>query len=264
MYPGPIIDVHTHLALDDGMVVLDAPHRVDDYRASIEPLDVRAAGALAMAPAGDLDRTRTQNNLVLQLADADELFYAVPSVHPRDGDLALEEIDRVAAAGAKCLKLHPNTQDFDVADDAVASVVQRAADRGLPVLFDAWSPFDRDQPGKFVRLAMAVPEARLLLAHAHGPDFASLLVYEVLSRYPWWPRNVWIDISATANLLAGGPFAEQFSWVCQKVGLDRIVFGSDYPLDDPVAATVAVSSLGFDEAGLGAVMHDNARALLGV
>lgn len=264
MYRGPIIDVHTHLALDDAMVVLAEPHRVEDYRSRIDSLDVRAAGALAMAPAGDLDRTRTQNNLVLQLADADELFYAVPSVHPHDGDLALDEIDRVAGAGAKILKLHPNTQDFDVADDAVTAVVRRATEAGLPVLFDAWSPFDRDQPGKFVRLAMAVPDARLLLAHAHGPDFPSLLVYNVLSRYPWWPRNVWVDISTTAGLLAHGPFAEQFSWVCQQIGLDRVVFGSDYPLDDPVAAIEAVAALGFDEAGLTAVMHDNATSLFGI
>jgi hypothetical protein len=138
MYRGPIIDVHTHLALDDAMVVLAEPHRVEDYRTRIDSLDVRAAGALAMAPAGDLDRTRTQNDLVLQLADADELFYArSPSCGCTEG-------------------------------------------------------------------------------------------------------------------------------TCQKIGLDRVVFGSDYPLDDPVAAIEAVSSLGFDEAGLTAVMHDNACSLFGI
>lgn len=61
---------------------------------------------------------------------------------------------------------------------------------------------DRDkatQPGKFVQLAIAAPQARLILAHAHEPGFPQLLVYEILARYPWWPRQVWIDISATAG-----------------------------------------------------------------
>lgn len=35
----------------------------------------------------------------------------------------------------------------------VAGIVARAAERGLPVLFDAWAPWDADQPGKFMKLA---------------------------------------------------------------------------------------------------------------
>ena len=38
----------------------------------------------------------------------------------------------MAAAGAAWLKLHPNTQRFDVADPAVATVVRKAAEHGLP------------------------------------------------------------------------------------------------------------------------------------
>lgn len=143
-----------------------------------------------------------------------------------------------------------------------ADVVTQPTENGLPVLFDAYSPWDADQPGKFVKLAMAVPDCRLILAHAHGPSFAQHLVYEILARYPWWPRRVWVDVSATASLLAGGPFAEQSVWVLRKVGLHRVLFGSDYPLDDPLPATRAVETLGFDEDEMGAIMHDNAAALI--
>jgi predicted TIM-barrel fold metal-dependent hydrolase len=142
-------------------------------------------------------------------------------------------------------------------------VVRRAAERGLPVLFDAYSPWDADQPGKFVNLATAVPESRLILAHAHGPGFPQLLVYDILARYPWWGRNVWIDISVTGPMLAGGPFAEQLRFVLRKVGTDRVVFGSDYPVDDPLEAVRAVAELGFTDEEQAAILHDNAAALLG-
>jgi predicted TIM-barrel fold metal-dependent hydrolase len=151
---------------------------------------------------------------------------------------------------------------LDVADPAVTDVVTRATERGLPLLFDAYSPWDADQPGKFVNLALAVPESRLILAHAHGPGFPQLLVYDILARYPWWPRRVWIDISATALMLAGGPFAEQFAWVLRKVGTDRIVFGSDFPIDNPVQAAQAVAGYGFTDAEQQAILHDNAAELL--
>ncbi len=63
-------------------------------------------------------------------------------------------------------------------------------------------------------------------------------------------------------MLANGPFAEQFTWVLRKVGTDRIVLGSDYPLDDPLQAVRAVQQLGFSESELAALMHDNAAELL--
>ncbi len=258
-----IIDAHTHPLVHERQRMTDLEHTADAYRALVEGQGVERAAALVMAPRGDLVLTRELNDAVLALCDAhDGFFFAACSVHPHDGEDAVEELARVASLGATWIKLHPNTQDFDVADPAVAATVAAATNLGLPVLFDAYSPWDRNQPGKFLQLAMKVPESRLILAHAHGPDFPSLLMYEIAARYPWWPRQVWIDVSATASLLAGGPFAEQFTWVARKVGTDRLLFGSDYPLDDPVHAIEGVRSLGFDDDELRAILHDNAASLL--
>jgi hypothetical protein len=66
----------------------------------------------------------------------------------------------------------------------MAADVAHAAEDHLPVLFDACCPWDADQPGKFVQLAMQVPSAALVLAHAHGPHFADLVVDDILASYP--------------------------------------------------------------------------------
>ena len=249
--------------LDPDESIVDAPHPPENYRSLVNGSQVTRAAAITIASADDPGRTRARNDGVLQLAeDSDGFFYPVCSVHPGDHHAALDEIDRVTAGGAAWLKLHPNTQQFDVADPAVVAVVKRATENGLPVLFDAYSPWDANQPGKFVNVAMAVPDARLILAHAHGPGFPQLLVYDIVGRYPQWQRNVWIDISVTGPMLAGGPFAEQFAWVLRKVGTDRIIFGSDYPLDDPITAARAVADLGFTVAEQAAILHDNAESLL--
>lgn len=264
-YPGPIVDTHVHLQLPGFPGVLEAPHRQADYLRASRGLDLRCSGVLVMAPRADLDATRRMNDAALALGGRGRpRCYPVCSVHPADGAAALEEVDRVVACGARGLKLHPNTQQFDVADPAVRDVVARASEHGLPVLFDAYSPFDADQPGKFVRLAMEVPRSRIILAHAHGPRFPDLLVYEVLARYDWWKRNVWVDLSATGPLLAGGPFREQFLWVLRKVGVDRLLFGSDYPLDQPRAAVEAIAGLGFAPDELARVFYENAVALFGL
>jgi hypothetical protein len=249
--------------LDPEGQIVATSHPPEAYLALVRGSRVGRAAALTIAPRSDLKRTSERNDAVLRLAsESGGFFYPVCSVHPADGAAALGEVDRVAAAGAAWLKLHPNTQQFDVADPAVEALVRRATEHGLPVLFDAYSPWDANQPGKFVNLATAVPEARLILAHAHGPGFHQLLVYDILARYPWWQRNVWVDISATGPMLAGGPFAEQFTWVMRKIGIDRVVFGSDYPIDDPLTAVAAVAKLGFTDEEQAAILHDNAAALL--
>jgi uncharacterized protein len=263
VYHGPVIDAHTHPMLDPESQIVAFPHPPEAYRTLIGESQVIQAAALTIANKGDVERTRARNDAVLMLAgNSNGFFFPVCSVHPGDGLSALREIDRVAAAGAAWLKLHPRRQRFDVADLAVLQVVRKASERGLPVLFDAYSPWDANQPGKFVNLAMAVPESKLILAHAHGPGFPQLLVYDILARYPDFRRNVWIDISITGPLLAGGPFAEQFTWVLRKVGTDRVVFGSDYPVDDPLTAIRSVVDLGFTDSEQAAILHDNAAALL--
>jgi predicted TIM-barrel fold metal-dependent hydrolase len=199
------------------------------------------------------------------MLDPDEPIVADP--HPPESYLSLVNGSRVIRAAAITIA-RPNNLDrtrarkFDVADPAVANVVKKSTDNGLPVLFDAYSPWDANQPGKFVNLAMAIPDAKLILAHAHGPGFPQLLVYDVVSRYPGWRRNVWIDISVTGPMLAGGPLAEQFARVLRKVGTDRIIFGSDYPLDNPLTAACAVGDLGFTGTEQAAILHDNAESLL--
>jgi predicted TIM-barrel fold metal-dependent hydrolase len=263
VYEGPIIDAHTHPMLDPDERIVDSPHPPEKYLGLVRGSRITRAAAITIAWPHDLERTRARNDGLLRLArDSGGFFYPVCSVHPADRGDALAEIERVAAVGAAWLKLHPNNQHFDVADAAVAELVRKAAERGLPVLFDAYSPWDAAQPGKFLNLAMAVPEARLILAHAHGPGFPQLLAYDIIGRYPWWGRNVWIDISVTGPLFAGGPFAEQFTWVMRKVGTDRVIFGSDFPLDDPLHAARAVAELGFTDAEQAAILHDNAAALL--
>jgi predicted TIM-barrel fold metal-dependent hydrolase len=264
VYHGAIIDAHTHPMLEPADQIVGVPHPPEAYRALVRDSQISQVAALTIDHGGNLDRTRARNDAVLRLSEkSDRFYYPVCSVHPGYGAAALAEIDRIAAEGAVWLKLHPNTQQFDVADPVVTDMVRQAAAHGLPVLFDAYSPWDANQPGKFANLATVVPEARLILAHAHGPSFPQLLVYDIMARYPGWGRNVWVDISVTGPMLSNGPFADQFVWVLRKLGVDRVLFGSDYPIDDPLEAARAVADLGFTDDEQAVILYENARALLG-
>src|ERR1700727_3995524 len=122
--------------LDPDESIVAVPHPPESYRSLVKGSRVTRAAAITIARPNSLDRTRASNDGLLQLAeDSDGFFYPVCSVHPADGRAALDEVDRVAAAGAAWLKLHPNTQQVDVADPAVADVVKKATESGLAGLF---------------------------------------------------------------------------------------------------------------------------------
>ncbi len=263
MYDGPIIDIHAHIRLGDA-------DKVDDsHGKGVKPLveavrvdNVRHATAIVIAMRDDPATSAKNDGALAAGPDSGDFLIPVVSVHPYDGAAALTELDRVAAAGARMLKLHPNTQRLDVSDDEVAAVVRRAGEHGMVVLFDGWSPFDANQPGKFAWLAISCPETRMILAHLNGPSFPQLLMYSTVERYPWWPGTIYHDLSVTAEMFADSPYAEQLTWVIRTIGTHRVLYGSDWPLCDPATALAAVRSLGFTDDEQRQILHDNAAGLL--
>jgi hypothetical protein len=240
----PVVDVHAHVSFGDDLVLTDRPHGAGVYAAAAREAGVAAAVLLAVAPQAD-------GVAVLPFC----------SVHPHDGAAALAELDRVVGCGARGIKLHPNAQGFDVAAPQVRDVVTYAGRLGLPVLFDAYAPSDPAQLYKFVELAIACQDTDIVLAHLGGPKFAEMMMFHVLRTYPWWSDRLWFDLSWTVPTFSDGPFREQLLWVCRKLGTDRLLFGSDYPMVDVAAAVEGTVRLGFDADELDAVLHENAAKL---
>jgi predicted TIM-barrel fold metal-dependent hydrolase len=91
-------------------------------------------------------------------------------------------------------------------------------------------------------------------------------VFSVLNAYPEaYKRNVWLDLSAVSHMVSGSPsLTEQLRHTCRLVGVDRILFGSDYPVLAPEQAIADVHALGFDALEERQIFHDNALALFGL
>lgn len=206
-------------------------------------------------------QTRRLNDAALSIAERDKRAFALCSIHPGDGDEALTEIDRIARSGAAGLKLHPNTQQFDVGSDELLAVTKRAGDLGLPILFDTVSATDPGQPEKFINLAMTCPDTDLVLAHTFGPKFTHAVMFLVLSRYPNTRRNVYLELSATICMFAASPFADQLTWLCRQHGTDRVLWGSDYPLFSPAESLDALDTLGFTDTELDQITHQTAESV---
>src|SRR3546814_9209423 len=107
----------------------------------------------------------------------------IATVHPDDGQAALDELERVAAAGVGVLKIHAHTQRFDVSDPRVETLVRRAGELGMVVLTDNANILPGDSE-KLFNLVVRVPGTKFILAHIGGLNFRFWNILALRSEEP--------------------------------------------------------------------------------
>ena len=75
---------------------------------------------------------------------------------------------------------------------------------------------------------------------------------------------MYFDISATQALVADSPIADEFVWTIRNVGVEHVLFGSDYPQFSVKRNLDALDRLGLTEQEKAAIRYDNARKLFGL
>jgi len=240
------------------------------YEADVAAAHVKLAGFAGMwfggpnqALAGDPAAIRANDDAHLALAKKHPEMLAVATVHPYDGQAALDEVARVAAAGVKVLKLHPHTQAFDAADPRVLALVRKAGELGMVVLFDNANILPGDSERLF-NLAIQAPKTKFIFAHIGGMNFRfwnMLALARTADRFFF--DNIYFDISATVVLVADSPIEAEFVWTLRNVGIDHVLLGSDYPQLTLGRTLDALHRLGLTDEEQAKIRVDNARKLFG-
>jgi len=259
---GPVFDMHVHLR--EGEASLRA-YQAEVREAGIEPGGIGAMwfGGPQQAREGDIDAIRAGNDGIIALGQAHRSVLPIATVHPYDGDAALEELARVAAAGVRVLKLHAHTQRFDIDDPRVETLVRRAGELGMVVLTDNANILPGDSE-KLFNLAVRVPGTKFILAHMGGMNFRFwniLMLARTADGFGF--DNLYFDISGPV-LLADSPLEAEFVWTLRNVGIDHVLLGSDYPQMGLAAAVDALERLDLTDEEKAKIRWGNAQALFGL
>ncbi|MBN1944759.1 MAG: amidohydrolase [Bradymonadales bacterium] len=265
----PVLDCHVHLTADGPFGSFLSPRfrgsvtyryllwktglsRLKDKRAVSEAYLERIVEQLDRTPEldgvvllaldgrytadGRLDRDRTglytSNDYCFEACKRDPRLFPAASINPKRRD-ALEELERVVERGAVCLKVLPNSQDFDPADPSFRPFWRRMAELGLPLLAHTGKEHTievtHQEYGHPQRLIPALEEGVTVIAAHCGtsgplarretfPDFTAML-----ARFP----KLYGDLSDLTGPGRGkylGRLANRREWH------GRLVYGSDYPV----------------------------------
>lgn len=141
-------------------------------------------------------------------------FIGYAFLNPKNNPNVMDELTRcVEEYGMKGVKVHSWFHDYDPGKELMP-IAMRCRELGIPILLHMGA---RPDSGNVGELLEAIPDIKLILAHAGIPFFARS--WEQVRKYP----NLYMDIS--------GPYlsAGLVKKVVKAVGPDKLIYGTDGP-----------------------------------
>lgn len=172
-------------------------------------------------------------------------------VNPHDGERALEEIDEaINRWGFKGIKMHPLIHSFLPDQDIVYPIMDKARRYSIPVLFHCGHP-PWSLPWHFGNLADVYPDVTIILGHmGHGHIVYINGSIDVARRH----ENIVLETSAM-------PMHRKIREAVEKVGEERVIYGSDMPFGHPSFELKKVEVSGLSKRQLELVLRENARRI---
>ncbi|HET9092479.1 MAG TPA: amidohydrolase family protein [Acidimicrobiales bacterium] len=190
------------------------------------------------------------------------------TVDPLKGDAALVEAEEaVKVHGVLGFHFHPIMGHYRVDDEALNPLFETIDGLRVPVMIDVGTTgMGAGMPGGMgAVIRHAHPEAIDVLA-ARFPNLT------IIAAHPGWP---WIDEMTAVALHKGNVFWELSGWAPKYFPpslrtdirgrlRDKMMFGSDHPSMPYERVLREWDELGYDEAVMHAVFHENAERVLGL
>ncbi|MBP5428060.1 MAG: amidohydrolase family protein [Clostridia bacterium] len=259
VYPDRIAEATVrHLAAAGGVSPEGGTGTVDDLEKVAERAGVSLAVNLPVATRPE--QAASINRFARELNRRGGRVMSFGAIHPATEEPE-RELEELAEAGFKGIKLHPDYQGVYVDDPRVIRVVREAKRLGLHVVFhggvDIAFPDDvHATPTRVARLLSSLGEGagRVIVAHIGGYRLWDEVEAELVGSEALFDLSYGIAEVPT----------EQLTRIIRRHGADKILFGSDYPWRDPADVDRVLFRLPLSEEEFSLIRSGNARRLLGL
>jgi predicted TIM-barrel fold metal-dependent hydrolase len=181
-----------------------------------------------------------------------EKLCALAWINPNDGPKAAEDFEALAAAKLVAgLKLHPLFNAYTANDACVFPLAEAAIKWDLPIFIHSGHP-PFSLPWSIGQLADLFPAARIVMVHmGHGHGVYIQAAIDAAIKYD----NIWLETS-------GMPMHTKIKEACERVGRDRVFWGSDAPFHHYAVEALRTAVSGLSEPALEDVFRDNIKKFM--
>ena len=263
-----IIDFHVH-AFPDALAAKALPLLSKcsggvkpNYDATISGLESYLAKnnvdyAVVLNIATNPHQEKKVNDFAISLLEKKNII-PFGSVHP-DSPNALSELERLAKAGIRGIKLHPDYQHFFVDDEKMFPIYKKIAELGFITVFHAGVDIGYPNPvhctpERLLRVLDLFDDAPVVAAHFGGWLLWDSVLEDLCG------TKVYLDTAFSSGKMPPD-YAKE---LIKAHGADKVLLGSDMPWSDTLDEVRFVQSLELSAEDEEKILSNNAKRLLNI
>lgn len=260
-----LIDFHTHIYPD--AIAEKATKSIEDFY-SMEAENVGTADRLleqsalagvslnvvlpvAIKPSG----VAHINDFAAKMQTEHKEFLSFGTIHAETENIE-EESERIYRLGLHGVKIHPDTQLFNIDDERLFPMYDYMQGRMIFIAHTGDPRYSFSHPERLRRVMKEFPRLVCIGAHFGGWSMADEGV-----KYLSDMENCYVDISSS---FCCGMSIEKGSELVSVFGEDRVLFASDFPLGSPVIERENLMKFNVSDDIKEKIAYKNAEKLLGI
>ncbi len=198
------------------------------------------------------------NSFLAEQCDRHPEFIGFGTMHHDFADME-QEVDRALALGLHGFKLHPDTQQVNMDDPRLMNFYEIIAGRVPLVVHTGDYRYDYSHPRRLARILKTFPDLVVDAAHLGGWSIYDV-GYDTLHEELGSCDNIFVDASSAFAFVGRRHMRE----LVHMWGVDRVMFGSDYPMWEPGSELNEMMNCGFTDDELERILWKNAENFSGV
>lgn len=257
-----IIDFHTHIYPD--AIAEKATKSIEDFygiggvgmKGTPQELLERGKSAgiekfVVLPVAIKADHARRINEFILSETEKHSEFIGFGTVHAEQNNI-IEESEFILKNGLKGIKMHPDTQLFNIDDERLFPLYEAVGDKLLFMFHCGDKRYDYSHPKRLRRVLDNFPKLRVVATHFGGYSVWDDAV-EVLR-----DTDCMLDISSSLMFMDD----TQKNKYINAYGADRLLYGTDFPLWDPITEVQRFMRLKLTDSEREKIAYKNAERIL--
>ncbi|MEA5000362.1 MAG: amidohydrolase family protein [Endomicrobiaceae bacterium] len=201
------------------------------------------------------DQVKSINNWLFSLKS--DRFLPFASLHPFYKDWS-NELDRIKD-NSFGIKFQPEFQDFYIDDEKIFPIYEKMEKLGIPMLVHCGYELSltglvHAGPDQILKVLKTFPSIKFIGAHMGGFKMWDEIENELIG------KDIYIDTSSSISFMK----KEQIYRFFKKHDINKIFFGSDFPVGNQKYEIEFLKSLDIEKDNLKKILHSNITKFLNI